>query len=241
MDAREAAIESDRRYYEIGAERMRLPAADIVWMPALAATPMGALAQRIDATRLPDALAAIEARLQVCGARRARLYLDAAYPEADQALAAAGYQRRAESLYAGCSKEACAIEIAAVTREADWQAKLALHRAAGIALEMPVAAADWVAFERRKAQAGGFGCWLVRQRGETVATFGTIAIGRRLRLKNLVVDSRHRRRGIGRQVLGWASRRGEEVLAIALTGQHRFYEQVGFGRVGEQWEFVRTL
>ena len=68
-------------------------------------------------------------------------------------------------------------------------------------------------------------------------------------IAGLVVDSNHRRAGIGRLLMEhaerWAHETGHSVLRLwsstARTAAHQFYESLGYSRVKTQYSFAKAL
>jgi GNAT superfamily N-acetyltransferase len=73
--------------------------------------------------------------------------------------------------------------------------------------------------------------------------------GRRCELLGLVVDARHRGRGVGRRLVAavedWAAERGLDQMAVrsnvARTESHPFYERLGYARVKTQHSYRKSL
>jgi GNAT superfamily N-acetyltransferase len=73
--------------------------------------------------------------------------------------------------------------------------------------------------------------------------------GRQCEILTLIVDSRHRRSGIGQrlvgEIAGWASARGVPRLTVRSNvlraESHPFYERVGFTRIKTQHVYRRDL
>jgi GNAT superfamily N-acetyltransferase len=65
----------------------------------------------------------------------------------------------------------------------------------------------------------------------------------------LVVDSDHRRSGVGRALMGraedWARERGCSMVrlssTVARTAAHRFYENIGYTKIKTQHSFIKPL
>jgi GNAT superfamily N-acetyltransferase len=73
--------------------------------------------------------------------------------------------------------------------------------------------------------------------------------GRRCELLGLVVDARHRGRGVGRRLVAavedWAAARGLDQMAVrsnvARTESHPFYERLGYAPVKTQHSYRKSL
>jgi len=73
--------------------------------------------------------------------------------------------------------------------------------------------------------------------------------GRRCELLGLIVDARHRGRGVGRRLVAavedWAAARGLDQIAVrsnvARTESHPFYERLGYARVKTQHSYRKSL
>jgi GNAT superfamily N-acetyltransferase len=85
--------------------------------------------------------------------------------------------------------------------------------------------------------------WLHAAISEYVDAEAFVVIG------GLVVDSRHRRKGIGRRLTEeaeeWARKRGYSIVRLsstsARTGAHRFYQQLGYTNIKTQYAFIKAL
>ena len=65
----------------------------------------------------------------------------------------------------------------------------------------------------------------------------------------LIVDSRYRRNGIGKMLMGqaedWARERGYSIVrlssTVSRTASHRFYEELGYTKIKTQYSFAKSL
>src|SRR5262245_33324344 len=97
------AIETDRAYFEMGAEVSDLDGAILAWMPGLTRSPAAAVIHRVD----PAAIAAggegwvsqAERKMADVGAALARIYLDQPHEGAEQVLRQAGFIDRDELVF----------------------------------------------------------------------------------------------------------------------------------------------
>jgi len=246
------AIETDRVYFELGADTERLPGATLAWMPGLTSSPAGAVIHRVD----PAAIAAggeawviqAEQALAGVGAAMARIYLDARGP-ADEVLRHAGYHDRDELIFAhSLGEPAPGVTLRPVKTDEDWGRKLRFHAAVR---ETPDGhdhrASEWVALERRKC-ADGMDAVLAEVDGATVGAIGAVWGDGLLRLKNIVVDPAYRRRSIGRRMLSQMAAVGREhgiseqcILAVRGDAGEMLYRSAGMQVVGIQVEWSKPL
>ena len=248
-----SAIETDRRYFELGARIEPLPGAELAWMPGLASAPAGAVIQRVE----PDAavaagprwLAAAEQALSSVGAQTARIYLDRPNDALDPIFQAAGYEMREELIF--CDELAPpepGLVLRPVESASDWERKLRLQTS----MAQPpdghsTPAPDWVALERRKCEAG-MEMYLAEWEGEAVGAIGALAGEGLLRLKNIAVHPAHRRKGVGLRMLGHlgaiARDRGiSEQCVFAVRGEigELLYRAAGMRVIGSVIEWSKRL
>ena len=102
--------------------------------------------------------------------------------------------------------------------------------------------------ERVRSEAGFMRAYLIRRGGEIVGAIGSAPCGSLLRLKNLVVDPAHRRRGIATATaLRFAALARDEGLVaagcFALDGEPglAFYPRAGYRVAVRQIEWIRDL
>jgi ribosomal protein S18 acetylase RimI-like enzyme len=248
-----SAIETDRRYFELGARLERLPGADLAWMPGLASAPAGAVIQRVDPetvlTEGSSWLFRTERALSDLGARTSRIYLDESHDASDHLFRDAGYSKREELIFAhslGAPKPG--LRIVRVESDLDWDRKLELQQS------MPTppdghstSALDWIELERRKCDAG-MEMYLAEWDGEPVGAIGAMKGDGLLRLKNIAVHPAHRRKGVGLRMLGHlgisARERGiSEQCVFAVRGEigELLYRAAGMRVVGSVIEWSKPL
>ncbi len=247
------AIETDRTYFELGAEVERLPGAVLAWMPGLTAAPAAAVVHRV----VPEVIAALgqawvtraEHSLADIGADLARIYLDARGTPADKMLHAAGYAARDELVFTHCLPDRDPrLTLRPVETDSDWERKLRFHTASQASPDgHGNSPSDWVAVERRKC-ACGMEAFLAEIDGETVGAIGLVAGDGLMRLKNLVVHPRHRRRSNGLDMLSQAAALGRtrglrEQCTLAVSGDagELLYRAAGMQVVGIQVEWSKPI
>lgn len=249
-------LESDRRYFEADAEVIPIPGAVIARLPGEERLAAGCVVQRIDPTAVPEDgdawLAAIEEKLRAFGCPRARLYLDGPHEMLEGALSRRGYRGRVEyglACSADGTKGAGTIELRPATDAAGWLARRKLMERSQLAPDGHRADPErWVEMERRKYDAGYMLPHLIVSADRIVGALSTARCGRILRLKNLIVDPAHRRRGIATAVAAQMARlAAEKGLAAAgcfvLEGESGIaaYTTSGYHHVTQQTEWVREL
>jgi ribosomal protein S18 acetylase RimI-like enzyme len=245
------AIETDRRYFELGARIDALPGAELAWTPGFSALPAGAVVQRVDpaiATLGDRWFTEIERALIDIGARTVRIYLDEPMP--CDLFRRAGYEQRDELFFASPLRPepTPGLTLRPVTSEGDWRHKLLFHEAAGATPDgHPNLISDWVALERIKCD-HGMEAYLVEADGQKVGAIGAIWGDDLLRIKNVIVHPDHRRRSIGRRMLDLMAALGRsrgvsEQCLIALPGGagERLYRSAGMELIGTQVEWSKWI
>jgi ribosomal protein S18 acetylase RimI-like enzyme len=125
-----------------------------------------------------------------------------------------------------------ALELATFGAEA-WPRQAFKDLLAAFAQAKPVRGALWVAEDRRSGEILGY------------AGIEVSALWGEIDLINIAVDSRHRRRGVGRLLLGrvisLCRRRGVPILWLRVRASNRsaprFYRQLGFRSRGRFQEY----
>lgn len=247
-------IESDRAYFEAGAELRQLRGAVLAHVPGFEALAASAVVHRVD-PRVAGAaprpwLRGVEAQCRHRGLGTARLYLDSADSAIDVALQRLGYSCQAE---VGFVQRAAVyrsdVLLEPIASEAGWQQKLALHAQDVVGPDgHPIDAALWTALEQRRQVAGYQTAYLAMQRGAVVGTIAFAKVGGLFRLKNIVVAASHRRRGVGaamvRAGLTLAHREGMAVMGcFGLAGAQgeSLYRSTGFHAVTTQFGWSLAL
>lgn len=247
------AIESDRRYFEMGARIDRLPGAELAWMPGLSRAPAAVVIHRV----VPEVVAAVgpawafdaERALRRIGAPMARIYLDRPGTAADSVLHQAGYASRRELVFAGDLRGSVGVmTLRRLRDDGEWRRKLRFHEETP---ERPdghnTAASDWVRLERAKC-AAGMQAFLAEVDGKTVGAIGLVRSGRLLRMKNIAIHPAFRRRGFGLAMLRSLAALGRSmglstqcILAVEGEVGERLYRAAGLDAIGAQVEWSKTL
>lgn len=247
------AVETDRIYFEMGAELQKLDGAVLAWMPGLTQSPAAAVIHRVDPDAIADSgddwIAKAEQEMAAAGAILCRIYLDGHHERADRLLRRAGYMDRDELVFFHSLPDpSIGFTLRPVASEADWAEKLRFHEEVDHTPDgHGNRAADWVALERRKC-ADGMEAYLAELDGETVGAFGTIWGDRIVRAKNLVVHPDHRRRSVGKQMLGHVAALGRQrgvsehcVMAVRGEQGELLYRAAGMKMVGLQVEWSKPI
>ena len=247
-------VESDRRYFEMGARIVPLPGAEIAWMPGLAHCASAVVVHRVDPSSVarqgPGWVRLIEEKLQELGAGSARIYLDRPDVVAAGILGAANYQSRREiALHAarvGAADKG--VVLRKVESGEDWQRKQQFHEAV---LERPdghgASAVDWIDMERAKCSLG-MQTFLAYRGPDVVGTIGLIPSAGPWRLKNVAVHPDFRRQSVGRAMIARAADLARKGGAAGLclfgvdgTGGEALYRACGFVETGFQVEWTKDL
>jgi hypothetical protein len=248
-------LESDRRYFEAGADVLTIPGAVIAALRGAETLAAGCVVQRIDAEAAglePDRwLAEVEDRVRALGSPRARLYLEAPQARLEEALARRGYRSRAEHGFTRVAGDGGGAEIELVPAEDEdsWSARRELMRRQEQGIDgHPVDADLWITLERRKCEAGYMRPYLMRRSGRVVGAVCAAPCGRLMRFKNLVVDIDYRRRGVATATaVSFARMARDEGLEAAgcfvLEGEPGMvvYPRAGYGPSAVQTEWMREL
>lgn len=251
-----AIIETDRRYFEMGAEVHELSIGRLAWMPGLTELAASCVVHRVElqkAERERESwLDEIDRVLRARSVSRARVYLDSSSPLLSRCFAERGYEHRGEVGFLapkGHPEPPADIELCEVRSEEDWDLKHALHDQA---MEGPDGytnqASLWVEMEQRKCATGLMRSFLVRRDGEIVATVGTIVSDGLLRLKNIVVAPHKRRCGVGVGIVQYLWRMAEVdhgyrfgVFGVEGGKGSRLYHRAGLYEVTRQIEWSRLM
>ncbi len=257
-DLAAALLESDRRYFELGATVKAVDGGEVAWVPGMEATPAGCVVQRVRPAVIDDPSAwvgAVSGRLAGLGCRLARVYLDRPDPALDQALAAAGYRRRVEvgfvveGVLAAPAGGRTDVALREIVDEDGWEAKAKLHAGSDVAADGHRAVAgEWVDFERGKCAGGGMRAFLVEVGGQVCGGVATLEGDGLLRAKNVFVHPDRRREGIAAESLRLLSRRaadrglaGTGIFGVDGRPGAAVYVQLGMAPVVLQYEWSRPL
>jgi GNAT superfamily N-acetyltransferase len=249
----ERVIETDRAYFELGAQTRQIPGATLAWIPGLSGAAAGAVVHRVDVDRAVAGgqqwLAEAEWALADVGAKLARIYLDGRATASDAMLRRAGYTDRDEIAFVRDFPEPSSLlSLSPVGSDADWERKIALHELCdGSPDGHCTAARDWVALERAKC-AHGMEMFIAESDGQVVGTAGLIAGQGVARLKNLVVHPGRRRRRFGESILAHVAAIGRArglptlgLFAVAGEPGELLYRAVGMRNAGIQVEWSKPL
>lgn len=252
-DAGARAIETDRAYFEMGAQLEPLPGAVLAWMPGLTASPAGAVIHRVDPAIVAalgrDWLVEAERALARVGAGLARIYLDRRDPQTDALLRSAGYSDREELAFGHSLPDAASgMRLHPVRSDEDWERKRRFHQEAHELPDGHAHCADaWVTVERRKC-AHGIEAYWAEIGDEVVGMISLVEGDGLLRLKNLVIHPAYRRRSVATALLSHAAAAGmgrnhscQCVLAVVGGGGELLYRAVGMQVIGSQVEWTKPM
>ena len=250
-------LESDRRYFEAGAEIVPVPGAQIAVLRGYESLAAGFVVQRIEPSSLKsDAeawVAGVEDRLRAMRAPRARLYVDQhGGANLDRALNNRGYRLRLErGMVRAAERDGDATEIELVAPEdgGGWSARREMLRGQTLGVDGHAMDPDlWVTMERLKHEAGYMRPYFMRSGRQVVGVVCAAVCGKLLRIKNLFVHPAHRRRGVATgTAIACARGGGRESLeaagCFALDGEpgRLVYEKAGYRTCVIQEEWVKEL
>ena len=254
-----ALLESDRAYFEAGAEVRDVPGAAMALLRGMEALAAACVVHRVRQAEVGEPerwLGMMGREVRAAGCAALRIYLDEPTGPLAATLARTGAMRTVEvglvrrsggAWPGGAVPPGMTLD---PVRSADaWRAKLDFHRACPVGPDGHAAPAElWVAMERRRAGAGYLRPWLVRLDGTVCGTFGLAGQGQLARLKNVVLHPGFRGRGLARHVVRLAadSAAGDGALGVgcfALERHHALamYQALGFEPVIRQYEWVAPL
>lgn len=254
LDLGRALLETDRRYFELGARRRELTGAEMLWIEGMADLPAAGVIHRVAPADVSDPAAwvgELTAALLQEGFRYGRLYLDAPREPLESRLAIDGWTMRREpglvSIAPVPTREP-GVELVPVLTNDDWIAKEEVHRADAMRPDGHDAPAPrWVAMEQARVATGELEAWLVLRDGIACGTVCTMADDVILRNKNLVVHPDHRRTGVGLGVLAtlddMARDRGLVLGTFSVAGEDGalLYRAADMTVVVEQREWSKPL
>ena len=246
-------LETELRYFEIGARTEQLGGAVLAWTPDFVQAPAASVVQRVDPEavlgRGPGWLAEVESRLAGHGIRFARIYLTVRHPQVDSLLREAGYACREELLFTdNLPDPSPLLNFRMVRTDEDWARKLEFHHQAPQSPDgHDTRAADLVGLERHKC-AHGMEAFLGEIDGRIVGVVGALWGDGIVRVKNLLVHPDHRRRSVGSALLSHIAALGRErdlreqcVLALEGGAGEKLYRSLGMQQPGSQFEWSRRL
>jgi hypothetical protein len=249
-------IESDRRYFEFGADVVEIEGAVVACMAGLETLAGACVVQRVEPGRIAaDAdewVGATTDHLRGIGCSVARIYLVEPDARFDEALARAGFVKRLEIGYAADAVVTTGrtdIVLRPVDGELGWEVKRKLHVGSETAADGHEAPSDdWVELERRKCATGDMAAFLVEVDGDVCGAVATLECPGMIRAKNLFVHPGRRREGIAGGVMGAlsheAAARGTEAVGIfGVPGNlgDAVYRRLGMEPVVSQFEWSRAL
>jgi ribosomal protein S18 acetylase RimI-like enzyme len=203
-EAASALLESDRLYFELGAELEGLRGASLAHMTGLEAVPAGCVVQVTDPAAAGEDprswIDAVEQKLHELGCSQRRLYLRERCRALEGVLHERGYRARQEVGYVAAGPVASRrsdVRLSPVLSDSDWDAKRAIHERSGVGPDGYLTPADgWIELERRKCQAGPMRAFLIVAAGSVCGAVCSLEVEGLLRLKNIVIAPSARRQGI---------------------------------------------
>jgi GNAT superfamily N-acetyltransferase len=248
-----ALLESDRRYFEAGADVLAFRGASIAVLRGAESLAAGCVAQRIDvacASAAPDSwLAELEGRFRDLGASRVASTSRAHTVRStrrSRAAATGGASSMASSRGCRGPAENPGVELVAADDDDGWSVRRGLVRRSGTVPDGLLADPDlWIDMERRRTRAGYMQPYLVRRGGDVVAAACAASAGPLLRIKNVIVDPAHRRRGVAIALaVRFSALAAEQGFAaagcFAIEGEPGMgiYGRAGYSNVTSQLEWV---
>ena len=252
-------LESDRLYFEAGAQLKTMSAAVVAAMPNLAHIPAGCVAHRITDHGVNDWdiwIEHLEQQLKELGCLAPRLYLDDAVPDLEQILPKRGYSSQIEvglldeTLTVEKLKTDLAVTLRPILDDIDWQKKLQLHSDKENGPDGHITYPhEWVELEHQKCKTGAMQVFFICIGDEICGTVGCLEVGQLLRLKNLLVHPAWRRQGVAQAAVyalrNRAIRQEKQAFgcfALLDSAGQRVYKRAGLSVVTQQieWYFNQT-
>jgi hypothetical protein len=248
-------LESDRRYFEAGAESISIPGATIAFLRGAEPLAAGCVVHRVDLSGVVDGdawVVGMEERLRALHCPCARLYLEAPCPRLEEALARRNYRARVEFGFVRAAVRGAGdpfVEVIPADDAPAWSQRRTIMERCGRGPDGHRTDADlWVAMERRKCRAGYMRPYVIAVKGDVVGAVCAARCGSILRLKNLFVDPGCRRRGVATAVAerfaGLAAEAGQPAAGcFAIEGEPGMivYALAGYETVTRQTEWFREL
>ncbi len=179
-----------------------------------------------------------------------RVYLRDTPAALSAALRRAGFAARSESgmvLSGPSARPGTPVSFRPVQSDSDWNDKLQLHMDCPTGPDgYTVPPHEWVRLERLKSETGGMRAFLVERHGVVVGAAALMRQGSILRLKNLVVARRFRRRAVATATVhlagGLAAAEGRALGLFGIGGSvgEAAYRSAGLETVVSQTEWTRT-
>ena len=249
-----ALLETDRKYFEMGARIEKLSHGLLAWMPGLTNLAASCVVHRVGeiAVGFDKWMDEVEQAVAERNVPLVRIYIDTCTEQMRAAFLQRGYRDRAEIGFLAppdrCERPE-GITIREVVGEHDWQVKHSIHAEAMHGPDGYTNQAElWVQMERRKCITGGMRSFLVEWDGEICGTVGAIAHRQLLRLKNIVILPRYRRRGLGvstvqllKVMAGEIPGRRLGVYGVDGGPGSRLYQRAGLQEINCQIEWSRLL
>ncbi len=247
-------LESDARYFELGADVIEAPSARIALLAGARALPAGCVVQRLQVARIETDpvrwIAQIERQVGDLGAAAVRIY-EQGEARLAATLAAHGYQVATEvGFFLPAQDEAAhASAFALVPAEGarDWETRLGMFASNPRGPDgHAVDPAAYVEMERRRCATKAMDPFLICVDGEAIGAVCALQTGSLLRMKNLYVAAHAQRRGAARAAVvllaHLAARRqlaGVGLFAHRGSGGERIYRELGMAEVTRQQECLK--
>jgi len=253
----DSLMESDRLYFETDAKVEIFSGATIASMNGLTTIPAGCVVHRIDPDNVKESwddwLDRIESRLKQIGSVNFRFYLENSIPELENILIKRNYHSQVEVglldeiLSADKFCKDLAVTLRLVLNKSDWKHKLKLHSKKETGSDGHITDSEaWVELERRKCATGVMNLYFICVGDEICGTVGSIKVNGLLRLKNLMIHSSCRKKGIGRAAVQALRNIAVEsnmeafgCFALINSNGQKTYESAGLSVVAQQTEWIK--
>lgn len=247
-------LESDARYFELGAEVIEVPAARIALLAGSRALPAGCVVQRLQRALIETDpgrwIAQIEQRVGELGAAAVRIY-EQGEARVASALVAHGYQVATEvGFFLPARHEAenaSGFTLVPAEGARDWETRVRMFASNPKGPDGHIVdPAAYVGMERRRCATKAMEPFLIWVEGEAVGAVCALQVGGLLRMKNLYVAAHAQRRGAARaavvllaQLAACRGLAGVGLFAHRGSAGERIYRELGMVEVTRQQECLK--
>jgi len=248
-------LESDNKYFELGARTIELSGGQMSWMSNCVSIPVGCVIHRTrrtsDESEANEWVTEFEQTVRAIGSNIVRIYVQEPSTVLESALENNGFQRRVECALLAFPERVTPVPDAALRRvatDADMEKKCAYDAESAFGPDgHQLDPQHWHIAMVTKWRTKLLDFYFIERSGEVCGTVGAMYRDGVLRLKNLTVRPAFRRQGVGRQAVLALWRKAIESSCIlgtfGLEGQagYKMYRSVGMQVGGAQHEWTKNI